>query len=76
MVYNSVESEIHFLLECPFYDNIHTSLLNGTNICLNDNPNDEIINILMNNHQRTTLNHIFDMWLKEEIVFCINLSLV
>ena len=60
---NSIESEIHFLLECPFYSTIRTSLLNVTSIDLNS-PNSENISILMNNHQRITLNHTFDMWLK------------
>ena len=29
---NSIESEIHFLLECPFYNTIRTSLLNDPKI--------------------------------------------
>ena len=60
---NSIESEVHFLLECPFYSTIRTSLLNDTGIDRHT-PNKENINVLMNSHQRSTLNHLFDMWLK------------
>ncbi len=61
---NAIESEIHFLLECPFYTDVRNSLLNRTDINLNDNANSENINILMNQHQKLTVNHLFDMWIK------------
>ncbi len=61
---NAIESEIHFLLECPFYSNIRNSLLIRANVQLTDNSHSENIDILMNQYQKITLNHLFDMWLK------------
>ena len=61
---NAVESESHFLLKCPFYANIRNSLSLKSGLDLNDNSECTNLDILMNQHQKITMNHLFDMWIK------------
>ncbi len=61
---NEVETEAHFLIKCPFYNTIRNSLSIQTGVNLNDNSDADNLDILMNQHQKITLNNLFDMWIK------------
>ena len=61
---NAVETEAHFLLKCPFYDVIRNSLALQTGLDLKNYSESTSLDILMNQLQKITLKHVFDMWIK------------
>ena len=70
---NSVENEIHFLIECPFYDDIRRKMLHKAHLCNSDfelkTSTDKLI-FLMNhiNMQPVVACTLFDMFQRRKRV--------
>ena len=70
---DAVENEIHFLLECPFYDDLRRKLFKKANLCNSDfdalNFTDKFIFLMNNiNIQPLVANTLFDMWQRRKRV--------
>ncbi len=57
---NGVEDEIHFLFECNVYE--RGNFLQDTETDSNLLTNDDRLNILMSNHQKSTSNLVCSLW--------------
>ena len=57
---NGVEDETHFLFDCSEYD--RGNFLRDTETDSNLLTNDDRLNILMSNHQKSTSNLVCNLW--------------